>query len=171
MYRNYFIISPFLLAALMMSACAHRDTTGVSPSQAVSHYTVLEFQVGHSSLRDTEKEKIKNLARAVEKTGKTVSEVRILAWDDEMQSREPKLVTQRASQVRAFIKEDLKSKAPLEIYDMSQDPQRFTELVLSHDPKRKTTFENTETTSFGHGPKSSLAGNKSSKAIVMVHYE
>lgn len=178
---NTLIYILLMAAAFMMNACAHRSTNGnteVTPlavtssaSPTTTHYTVLEFQVGKTNLSAHEQEKIKTLARVAEQSGKPVSEVRILAWADELEVQEPKLAAQRATQVRSLVKADLKSSAPVAIYNMSQDPQKFTELIREEDPKRKVTFKNTEPVSFGKGPKSSLAGNKSSKAIVMIRYE
>lgn len=176
-FRDIFLIA----TALMMSACAHRitsDRVEVTPlavtnpaSPTTTHYTVLEFQVGKTQLTALEQEKIKNLTRAAEQSGQTVSEVRILAWADDSEIQEPKLAALRATQVRSIVKADLRSSAPVSIYNMSQEPQKFTELIQENDPKRKVTFKNTEPVSFGKGPKSSLAGNKSSKAIVMIRYE
>ncbi|KYG63736.1 hypothetical protein AZI86_13000 [Bdellovibrio bacteriovorus] len=182
MFQSHPLIYTLLMAAaLMMNACAHRSTHGhteVTPIAVTSptpttttHYTVLEFQVGKTHLSTHEQEKIKTLTRVAEQSGQAVSEVRILAWADDSEVQEPKLADQRATQVRSLIKADLKSSAPVSVYNMSQDPQKFTELIREEDPKRKITFKNTEPVSFGKGPKSSLAGNKSSKAIVMIRYE
>ena len=177
--KNALLYTSIVCAALMMSACAHRNKNNdvvpiaeTSPTvQTTTHYTVLEFQPGKTNLTATEQEKLKNLTRAAEQTGKAVSEVRILAWSDDLTTKEPKLAGQRATQVRSLIKADLKSSAPVAVYNMSQNPQKFTELIREQDPKRKVTFENTESTTFGNGPKSSLAGNKASKAIVLIRYE
>ena len=178
---NALIYTLFLATAFMMNACVHRSTnsnTEVTPmavtsprSPTIMHYTILEFQAGKTNLSTHEREKIKTLTRVAEQSGKAVSEVRVLAWADDVDVQEPKLADQRATQVRSLIKADLKSSAPVSIYDMSQDPQKFTELIREEDPKRKVTFKNTEPVSFGKGPKSSLAGNKSSKALVMIRYE
>lgn len=176
--HNIFKWTAALSTAFMMNACAHRTKSAEGFSavesapalQKTVHYTVLDFQSGKTNLTSAEQDKIKNLSRIAEKTG-TVNEVRILAWADDLETREPKLAAERATKIRSLLKVELKSKAPVEIYNMSQNPQQFTELIQEQDAKRKVTFKNTEVASFGNGPKSSLAGNKASKAIVIIRYE
>jgi hypothetical protein len=182
MFQSGYFKGFFWCAALMMSACTHRPITPsptpptiteVAPAKAAqtAHYTVLEFEEGKIHLSASEQEKIKTLARTAQKYGRPVSEVRVLAWPDHLELKEPKLAAQRASKVRSLVKADLKYPVAIEVYDMSADPEKFNDLINEKDPKKRTTFENTETISFGKGPKSSLAGNKASKAIVMVRYE
>lgn len=174
----------FTAAVLMMSACSHQEkvadeavvppevvTVPSAPRTETSHYTVLEFATGETVLSSSEQEKIKNLSRAALRYGRPISEIRVLAWSDNLELKEPTLAAQRASQVHSLVKTDLKSKARVSVYNMSEQPQVFADLIREKDPKQKLTFENTEAPSFGKGPKSSLAGNKTSKAIVMVRYE
>ncbi len=175
----------FAAAALTMSACSHKTKApeptpeplpeitaapAATPAKT-AHYTVLEFAAGETTLSNLEQEKLKNLSRVAHRYGRPISEVRVLAWPDNLELKEPSLAEQRATQVRSLIRTDLKSKARVSVYNMTAQPQLFADLIREKDPKQKLTFENTEAPSFGKGPKSSLAGNKASKAIVMIRYE
>lgn len=169
-------------AAFMMSACSHQRvrthsemtppqnlSQGPRPTQRTTHYTVLEFAVGDSSLGPQEKKKIKNLDKAVQRHGKPVREIRVLAWSDETETRNPQLASLRASAVKSLLAGEI--KGPVVLYNMTERPEKFAELVHEKDPQHRITYENTESASFGRGPKSSLVGKKDSKAIVMVRYE
>lgn len=173
----------FVATALMMSACSHKEVRthsqsappqnlSQSPREAfhqTTHYTVLEFPVGAVDLNADEKEKIKNLDRTVQRFGKPVREIQVLAWADNLEIRDNKLAAERAQLVRSLVSPQLQKR--IAVFNMSEQPEKFAELIHQKDPRHKITFENTETASFGKGPKSSLVGKKDSKAIVMVRYE
>lgn len=171
-------------AALMTSACSHqslRTHSELTPPQSLSqapmsepslsttHYTVLEFAVGDSSLLPQEKEKIKNLDRAVQRHGKPIREVRVMAWADDVHTGDTQLASLRATTVKSFLGKAI--RGPVTLYNMTEQPEKFTELLHEKDAQRRITYENTESASFNRGPKSSLVGKKDSKAIVMVRYE
>ena len=160
---------------------AEREATLIKDSRPGStvHYTVISFKEGQTQIEPEEQQKLRTLAATAKKYGKSVDEFRVLAWADkddptqELSKDSPELAiaNARALAVRKYLKEELKTRADIEVHNMARKPSSFNEVLKGDDFEIKTTFENTGAASLGDGPKSSLAGSKASKVIILVRYE
>lgn len=191
-------IAGALLLTLVVTACSstpknedgHRgkitaaNTEAVSKtSQAVAHnngayYAVLEFNKGTQRLSDASKRELKEFIISAQKEGKTIDDIKILAWADKeypakdmnLSDRDVKMATERTKSIEKYLKDDLNTDGNYATYNMAKRPNKVSEFFRGDDFKTKRIFEKSGAAPAG-SQLTAFMNSKASKALIMVDYE
>lgn len=169
--------------------CAHNEVkeakieTPVKTTQAVAQsgggeYIVINFKKGTKTLSSADKEKIRKLSSEAPQLGK-IAEFEVLAWADreyptegqKATKPESSLAEDRASNIKDFLKKDLKTTESVNSHNMAKRPGVFAEVFKSKDYKLKNTFEATGAAPGDHDSAIDKIESKASKALILVKYE
>lgn len=149
------------------------------PTVPGTHYTTLVFDKGRSSLSETSKKHLKELATRAHKAGKPIEEIKILAWADKEYPDKVKgkaatgdiiLASERAQKIKNYLEEDLKESDDIDAYNMARRPDFVSKLFRDEEYDVKTAFEQSGATGSRLGD-GSVSYTKASKALVIIDYE
>lgn len=175
--------STSLLLFLTISACAQQSAPPLrqglaaqSPEEAT--YTTVEFERGRSGLTDASRRNLNILARKVAGTGREVAEIKILAWADREytgkkagspRTRDVILANERASAIRNFLRDDLHSKDPIDVFNMAKSPGLLDRLTRDEEyqVKRDVARAGVSGTRL---PSGETSYTKAGKGFVIIDY-
>lgn len=142
-------ISTVLFFSLVVLSCSHREKATLQKSKGIaqeglegSHYTALDFDQGRSDLNDANKSDLNKLAQRALRTGRDVSEIKILAWADReypgrknerVKTRDIILANERARVTREFIRQDLRSKESIDVFNMAKKPGPIDKITKNEE--------------------------------------
>lgn len=174
-----------ILCIILLSACAHRQEKPNDISQnrdlasvVGAHYAAIEFNKGDSSLSDTSKKNLNELAAIVDREGREIQEIKVVAWADQeyptraqkkASTREILLAKDRARAIRDYLKDDLHSLEKIDTFNMAKRPGKLGQIVKTEDSTVKNAFEKMgpTATTLDDG---SVSYSKASKAMVIIDY-
>lgn len=189
-------IASALLLAIVMASCSSTDEKGhvgketaVHPaemkktSQAVAqnngeYYAVLEFDKGSQRLTSESKRDLKEFVMSAQQEGKTIDDIKILAWADKeypaketrLSDRDVKMANERTKAIEKYLKDDLRTDGNYATYNMAKRPNKVSEFFRGDDYKTKRIFEKAGAAPAGT-QMTSFMNSKASKALIMIDYE
>ena len=177
------LIIPIL--SLMFSACSHKaqdnrvENSGIATEAFEgSHYTAVQFDRGTSILSDANKKFLNELAKKASRTGREIDEIKILAWADreypkegeKSKTRDVILANERANVIRKFMKEDLNSHEPFDIFNMAKKPGMVDELIKDEEFQVKEDVADSGV-SGTRLPTGQTSYTKAGKVLVIIDYK
>lgn len=183
-------ISSFALLVLSLG-CAHThqakeevvhtvNQAAAAPTvQAVApgaDYAVVKFEKGSHALSQSGREELNRISQMAAKQGRTIGDIKILAWSDreypisgaKATRRDVSLANDRAEVIKTYIKDDLHTHVSVDKHNMAKRPGFFSELIKTDDYKLK---ENLQQAGAESTSEKLFAGSKESKAIVLIKYQ
>jgi hypothetical protein len=181
MRRTFYIL-------LLLGACASRQPSVVTqtndPSKTTdlsaitgAHYASLEFTKGDSDLTSESKKYLNELAAMVDREGKEIEEIKVLAWADKeypgkaqkASTKDILLAKQRARTIKEYLTDDLHSQEKIDLFNMAKRPGLLSKMVRTEDEAVKNAIEQMGPTgtTLGNGE---ISYSKASKAMVIVDY-
>jgi hypothetical protein len=167
-----------IVSLLLLSACAHHtgkkqttvDTPVATNKTDGSHYVTIEFAKGKTSLTESSKKNLQELASIARKTTRKVADIKVLAWSDHeypskatiAPNNEVILASERARSIKNYLEDDLKTKADIDFYNMAKRPNIISRVFETDEYEVKDTFERVGTAN---------ARTKASKAMVIIDYD
>lgn len=170
-------ISTILFLSFWVISCSHRGIA--QEGLEGSHYTALEFDRGRSTLSDANKFNLNKLTQRVSRTGKEISEIKILAWADreypsrkneKVKTQEIILANERAKATRKFILRELETKEPIDVFNMAKRPEPIDEIRKSEEFRVKEDFANSGV-SGTRLPSGETSYTKAGKVLVIIDYK
>jgi hypothetical protein len=174
-----------LFSSLMISACSHRAETR-APAKGIaeegmegSHYTALQFARGRSVLTEANKKFLNELARKASRTGREISEIKILAWADreypgkkneKAKTRDVILANERAKVIREFIREDLRTVEPIDVFNMAKKPGLLDQITKDEEFRVKQDVAQSGV-SATRLPSGETSFTKAGKVLVIIDYK
>lgn len=150
------------------------STSRAAAMSGGSEFAVIEFDKGSYALSEKGRATLQKVAHAEKKD---IGEIKVLAWADreypetgiKAEKQQVNLADDRASVIKAYLKDDLKTDADIDKHNMAQRPGAFAELIKSEDFKIKSNFENSGAAPTNSSP--DILSTKVSKAIVVIEYK
>lgn len=177
------VISLFLFT---LAGCSHRAAEERAPAKGIaeeglegSHYTAVQFSRGRSVLTDDNKRFLNELARKANRTGKEISEIKILAWADReypgrknerAKTRDVILANERANVIRQFIRDDLKSREPIDVFNMAKKPGLLDQITKDEEYRVKQDVAQSGV-SATRLPSGETSYTKAGKVLVIIDYK
>jgi hypothetical protein len=175
-----------ILSSFMIAGCSHRaaETRGSAEGIAQegmegSHYTALQFSRGRSVLTDANKKYLNELARKATRTGREISEIKILAWADreypgkkneKAKTRDVILANERANVIREFIRDDLKTREPIDVFNMAKKPGILDQITKDEEYRVKQDVAQSGV-SATRLPSGETSYTKAGKVLVIIDYK
>lgn len=172
---------------MLLISCAHnaksdKDFVGSSPTVNTisgNRYTTIEFPEGVSKLNKKIKQELRIFSLQSRESGQLIDEIKILAWADTEypNKKETKaspqnviLASERAHNIKAYLKEELRERNEMNAYNMAKRPGLFSQMTKNDEYKMKDAFEKSGTTgsTLSDG---SISYTKASKVLVIIDYE
>lgn len=178
-------ISIFLLLSLGLSSCSHKEEKKNAPEGIAqegmegSHYTALQFDRGRSVLNDANKKYLNELARKASRTGREISEIKILAWADreypgrkneKAKTRDVILANERAKVIREFIRDDLNTNEPIDVFNMAKKPGLIDQITKDEEYLVKQDIARSGV-SATRLPSGETSYTKAGKVLVIIDYK
>lgn len=180
MRRTFFIL-------LLLGACASRQPSVVTETRGLdaadlsaitgAHYASLEFSKGDSDLSKESKMFLNELAALVDREGKEIEEIKVLAWADKeypgkaqkASTKDILLAKERARAIKEYLTDDLHSQEKIDLFNMAKRPGLLSKMVRTEDEAVKNAIEQMgpTATTLGNGK---ISYSKASKAMVIVDY-
>lgn len=144
-----------------------------------SHYTALQFDRGRSVLNDANKKYLNELARKASRTGREISEIKILAWADreypgrkneKVKTRDVILANERANVIREFIRDDLHTNEPIDVFNMAKKPGVIDQITKDEEFRVKEDVASSGV-SGTRLPSGETSYTKAGKVIVIIDYK
>lgn len=169
----------------MLSACSHKaqdsrvENSGIATEGFEgSHYTAVQFERGTSVLDETNKKFLNELAKKASRTGREIDEIKILAWADreypqegeKSKTRDVILANERANVIRKFMKDDLNSNEPFDIFNMAKKPRKIDELFKDEEFQVKEDVADSGVTAT-RLPTGQTSYTKAGKVLVIIDYK
>jgi hypothetical protein len=169
-----------------VTACAHRtperrvDSKGIAEDGLEgSHYTALQFARGRSALTDANKKYLNALARKASQTGREIAEIKVLAWADKeypaKKNERPKtrdviLANERANVIREFMKDDLHTHEPIDVFNMAKKPGLIDQFMKDEEfqVKQDVALSGVSATRL---PSGETSYTKAGKVLVIIDYK
>lgn len=180
------ITQAILLSSLLFSACTHRTPEERAPAKGIaedgkegSHYTALQFARGRSVLTDANKKYLNALARKASRTGREISEIKILAWADreypdrkneKAKTRDIILANERANVIREFIRDDLHTAEPIDVFNMAKKPGLLDQITKDEEFRVKQDVAQSGV-SATRLPSGETSYTKAGKVLVIIDYK
>ena len=170
---------------LLVSACSqhNKQKTTVYTPVAVnqtdgSHYVTIEFAKGKTSLTETSKKNLQELARIARTSARKVNDIKVLAWSDKeyptktesASNNEVILASERARRIKNYLEDDLKTKEEIDFYNMAKRPNLVSRVFETDDFDVKDNFEKVGTTKV-RTRDGKMSYTKASKAMVIIDYD
>lgn len=175
-----------ILSSLMYFGCSHREPEKNIESKGIakdgmegSHYTALQFERGRSVLTDANKKYLNELARKASRTGREISEIKVLAWADReypgkknerAKTREVILANERANVIREFLREDLRTNEPIDVFNMAKKPGLLDQLTRDEEYRVKQDVAQSGV-SATRLPSGETSYTKAGKVLVIIDYK
>jgi hypothetical protein len=189
------IASALILTAVVASCSSTKDNDGHRGKEISAHhaeakkapvitnnngeyYAVLEFDKGTQRLSDASKRDLREFIASAQKEGKTIDDIKILAWADKeypakemrLSDRDVKMANERSKSIEKYLKDDLNTDGNYATYNMAKRPNKVSEFFRGDDYKTKRIFEKSGAAPAG-SQITSFMNSKASKALIMVDYE
>ncbi|MES2527466.1 MAG: hypothetical protein V4598_10280 [Bdellovibrionota bacterium] len=173
------------ILSLVFTACSHRaqdkrvENSGIAREGLEgSHYTAVQFDRGTSVLNEANKKFLNELAKKASRTGREIDEIKILAWADreypkegeKSKTRDVILANERAMVIRKFMKEDLNSDEPFDIFNMAKKPGMVDELLKDEEFQVKEDVADSGV-SATRLPTGQTSYTKAGKVLVIIDYK
>ncbi len=175
-----------LFTFLTIIACSHKADDKRASAKGIaqdgvegSHYTALQFQRGRSVLTEANKKFLNELARKASRTGKEISEIKILAWADreypgkkneKPRTRDVILANERANVIREFIREDLRTREPIDVFNMAKKPGLLDQITKDEEYRVKQDVAQSGV-SATRLPSGETSYTKAGKVLVIIDYK
>lgn len=175
-----------LLLVLLISSCTHRGESKRGESEGIaqegmegSHYTALQFDRGRSVLNDANKKYLNELAQKASRTGREISEIKILAWADreypgrqneKLKTRDVILANERAKVIREFIRSDLHTREPIDVFNMAKKPGLIDQMTKDEEFRVKEDIARSGV-SATRLPSGEISYTKAGKVLVIIDYK
>ncbi len=189
MLKSKIFLSVAMIASFLVMSCAstrhhaseimnrNTDDSRAAAMSGGSEFAVVEFDKGSYALSEKGRMTLEKVAQSATAKGKDVQQIEVLAWADKeypdtgikAERGDVNLADDRASVIKSYLKEDLKSNADVDKHNMAQRPGSFAEFVKSDDYRIKENFENAGAAPSGDSV--DKMNSKVSKAIVVIKYE
>jgi transposase InsO family protein len=143
-----------------------------------AYYAVLKFDKGTQRLNDASKKDLKDFIASAQREGRTIDDIKILAWPDReypaagvrLTDRDVKIATQRFKSIEKYLKDDLNTIGNYETYNMAKRPNKVSDFVKGDDYKTKRIFERSGAAQTGSDMQA-FVNSKASKALIMIDYK
>lgn len=175
-----------ILSSLLNFGCSHRGPEQRDPAKGIaqdalegSHYTAVQFDQGKSKLSDANKKYLNELARKAARTGREISEIKILAWADreypgkkneKAKTREVILANERATVIREFLREDLRTNEPIDVFNMAKKPGLLDQITKDEEYRVKQDVAQSGV-SATRLPSGETSYTKAGKVLVIIDYK
>jgi len=179
-------INSILLLTLLLTSCTHKEESKRGAPEGLaqegmegSHYTALQFDRGRSVLNDANKKYLNELARKASRTGREISEIKILAWADreypgrkneKLKTRDVILANERAKVIREFIRDDLHSHEPIDVFNMAKKPGVLDQMTKGEEFRVKEDIARSGVTAT-RLPSGETSYTKAGKVLVIIDYK
>lgn len=180
------ITQVLLLSSFLVASCSHREPESRADAKGIaqegmegSHYAALQFPRGRSVLTEANKKYLNDLARKASRTGREISEIKILAWADreypgrkneKAKTRDVILANERASAIREFIREDLHTNEPIDVFNMAKKPGLVAQLTKGEEYRIKQDVAQSGV-SATRLPSGETSYTKAGKVLVIIDYK
>lgn len=175
-----------LLFILALTSCAHKEAPqkravadGIAQEGFEgSHYTAIQFDRGTSVLTEENKKFLNALAKKASRTGREIEEIKVLAWADreypagkneKAKTRDVILANERASVIREFIRKDLNSEEPIDVFNMAKKPGLIEQMTKGEEFKVKQDVAMSGVSST-RLPSGETSYTKAGKVLVIIDY-
>ena len=178
-------IYTILLLSLLASSCSHKEEErraheGIAQEgMEGSHYTALQFDRGRSVLTNDNKKYLNELAQKASRTGREISEIKILAWadreypvrmDEKVKTGDVILANERAKVIQEFIRGDLNTTEPIDIFNMAKKPGIIDQLMKDEEFLVKQDIARSGVSST-RLPSGETSYTKAGKVVVIIDYK
>ena len=164
MKKNIAVITSLIFFGIaLISSCSTQNQTksGVQvneqktdkTSSAVakshgSYYTILQFEKGTYVLSETSKKELKDFVAKVEQDGRSLNEIKILAWADneypdkgELTKSDVEMANNRTESIEKYLKTIFSTNPDFTTYNMAKRPSVINELLHTDEFTTKNIFE------------------------------
>lgn len=175
-----------LLFSSLLFSCAHKEAPqkraeaeGIAQEGFEgSHYSAIQFKRGTSVLTEENKRHLNALAAKASRTGREIEEIKVLAWADreypnskneKLKTRDIILANERASVIREFIRKDLHSQEPIDVFNMAKKPGLIQQMTKGEEfkVKRDVALSGVSATRL---PSGETSYTKAGKVLVIIDY-